>query len=233
MTEARNLRVQSLNLKKSESLGQTPSLITSPQKLLLLLLLLYQYLQYKQHNILNKLLPDPLVLNANMLNSMPNFILLLNLKKNSYCFFCGATALLGPRPPHCLGFEIIHRNTILCRNSLEEVSARHSDGYLTTHNIHNREIPMPPTGFQPWTPASERPQTYFLYSVATRIGMRLHKYVKNTKLLNSQQVQQGSRICLVRQEFLVWSKLPPSQSPPSHTSPTKQKNNDEGATNMR
>jgi len=26
-------------------------------------------------------------------------------------FFCGATALLGPRPPHCWCFEIIHDRT--------------------------------------------------------------------------------------------------------------------------
>jgi hypothetical protein len=35
---------------------------------------------------------------------------------------------------------------------------------LTIHNTHKRQIFMPPTGFEPATPASERPQTHALDS---------------------------------------------------------------------
>ena len=94
---------------------------------------------------------------------------------------------------------------------------------------------MPPAGFQPTNPASERSQTYVLDRVAIRISTRFPQYnIKNRVLLNSQHIQQGSSLYSLRYEFLVWSKLPPTQSPPSHASPTKQKkNNEEGATNTR
>jgi hypothetical protein len=36
------------------------------------------------------------------------------------------------------------------------------DLYLTTHNTHNRQISMPPAGFEPTIATSERPQTYAL-----------------------------------------------------------------------
>jgi hypothetical protein len=42
---------------------------------------------------------------------------------------------------------------------LDEGSARHSDFYLTTYNIHNRQINIPQTGFEP---ASEWPQMHAL-----------------------------------------------------------------------
>jgi hypothetical protein len=37
--------------------------------------------------------------------------------------------------------------------------ARCSDLCLTTHNTHKRQISIPPTGFEPAIPGSERPQT--------------------------------------------------------------------------
>ena len=45
---------------------------------------------------------------------------------------------------------------------LDEWSARRRDLYLTTHDIHNRQISMPPVGFEPKISAGERP-------VATRL----------------------------------------------------------------
>jgi len=41
------------------------------------------------------------------------------------------------------------------------------DLYLTTHNTHNRQTSMPPVGFEPTVPASERPQTHTLDRAAT------------------------------------------------------------------
>jgi len=33
---------------------------------------------------------------------------------------------------------------------------------MTTHNTHNRQTYMPPAGFEPAIPATDRPQTYAL-----------------------------------------------------------------------
>jgi hypothetical protein len=51
------------------------------------------------------------------------------------------------------------RYTTLGRTSLDEGSARRWDLYLTTRDIHKRQISMPPVGFDPALPASERPHT--------------------------------------------------------------------------
>ena len=133
--------------------------------------------KYKQHEIKKRLFPTLLVQKPNRLNNVPYFILLLNFKKNIFFPVAQQKTLLGPRPPRCWGFEITHRHTTLSRTSLEEGSARHSELYLTKHNIHNRKIPMSPAGFQLSTSASERPPTYALDRVATRIGMRLPQYI--------------------------------------------------------
>jgi len=41
------------------------------------------------------------------------------------------------------------RRTTVGRTPLDERSARRRDLYLTTHDTHNRQIPMPPVGFEP------------------------------------------------------------------------------------
>jgi len=71
------------------------------------------------------------------------------------------------QPKDCYGL-LIHevlldhtpRRIIVRRTPLDEWSARSRDLYLTTHNNHNRQTSMPPVGFEPTTPAGERPQTY-------------------------------------------------------------------------
>ena len=82
----------------------------------------------------------------------------------------GSTALSRPRPPHCRGFAITLRHATLGRTPLDEWSARRRDLYLTTHNTQMRQTSMPPVGFKPIIPASERPQTHALDRVATGIG---------------------------------------------------------------
>ena len=47
---------------------------------------------------------------------------------------------------------------------LDEWSARRRDLYLTTHDTHNRQIPMPPVGFEPKISAGERPYHTTNYS---------------------------------------------------------------------
>jgi hypothetical protein len=42
---------------------------------------------------------------------------------------------------------------------------------LTTHNTHKRQTFLPPAGFEPTIPASERPQTHALDGAATGIAV--------------------------------------------------------------
>jgi hypothetical protein len=53
---------------------------------------------------------------------------------------------------------------------MDEWSVRRRDIYLTTYNTHKIETAMPPAGFEPAVPASERPQTHHLDRAATGIG---------------------------------------------------------------
>jgi len=64
----------------------------------------------------------------------------------------------------------IQRRTTVGRTPLDEWSARRRDLYLTTHNTHNRQTSLPPVGFEPTIPASERPQTYALDGTVTGTG---------------------------------------------------------------
>jgi len=65
--------------------------------------------------------------------------------------------------------EAARSHTTLGRTLLDEWPARRNALYLTTHNIHKRQTSMPPAGFEPALPASERPLT----RAATRVGFRL------------------------------------------------------------
>jgi hypothetical protein len=75
-----------------------------------------------------------------------------------------------------IGFLIVdasrsHSDFTLGRAPLDEGSARRRDLYLTTHNTHKRQTSMPPAGFEPTIPASERPKTHALDGAATVIGL--------------------------------------------------------------
>ena len=49
---------------------------------------------------------------------------------------------------------------------------RRRDLYLSTHNTHKRQTAMPPAGFKPTIPTSERAQTHALDRAASGIGLR-------------------------------------------------------------
>ena len=49
----------------------------------------------------------------------------------------------------------------------DERSARRRDLYLAKINTHKRQTSMLPEGFEPATPANERPQTHALYHATT------------------------------------------------------------------
>ena len=69
------------------------------------------------------------------------------------------------------------RRTTFGRTPLDEWSARRRDLYLTIHDTHNRQISMPPMGFEPTISAGERPQTYALDRAATGTGIYLYTYL--------------------------------------------------------
>jgi hypothetical protein len=73
------------------------------------------------------------------------------------------------------------QRTTVGRIPLDEWSARRKDLYLTTHNTHNRQISIPPVGFEPTAPAGERPQTYALDRATT--GLTEYKTPKTNKIL--------------------------------------------------
>jgi len=83
--------------------------------------------------------------------------------------FYDASAPSRPAPSHFRRFNIILSHTTLGRNPLDRWSARRRDLYLTTHNTHNRQTSIPPAGFEPAIPASERPHTHALDRAATEI----------------------------------------------------------------
>jgi hypothetical protein len=62
------------------------------------------------------------------------------------------------------------RHSTLGRTPLDEWSAQRWNLYLTTHNTHKRQTSMPPVGFEPTIPASDRPQNHALDRTATGIG---------------------------------------------------------------
>ena len=84
-------------------------------------------------------------------------------------FYHGATAPNGPRLDY-RGFMITLRHTTVGRTPLDEWSVRPRDLCLTTHNIHKRQTSMPPAGFEPEIPTSERPHTHAVDRAATGIG---------------------------------------------------------------
>jgi len=91
--------------------------------------------------------------------------------RNYMFFYHGVTAPSGPRTPDVRGFTFTRRHTTLGRTPLDEQSFRRLDLYMTTHNTHNRQTSMPPTGFEPKNPACERPQPHALKCAATQIGI--------------------------------------------------------------
>ena len=61
------------------------------------------------------------------------------------------------------------RRTTVGRTPLDEWSSRRRDLYLTTHDTHNRQISMPPVGFDPTISAGERPEAARLLRLWVRI----------------------------------------------------------------
>ena len=81
---------------------------------------------------------------------------------------------LGPSLP-LWGSLITFRHTTLGRTPLDEWSAHRRDLDLATHNIHKRQTSVPPAGFEPAIPASERSQTHAFNREATGICLLVNR----------------------------------------------------------
>ena len=80
---------------------------------------------------------------------------------SSNFFFCGATAQTRRRPPHCLGFYIIHNST--------HTESRKDSSERVISSSH-RPLPTQQTCFEPAMPAIKRLQTCALDRMATVIS---------------------------------------------------------------
>ena len=98
--------------------------------------------------------------------------------------------------------------TTVGRTPLDEWSARRRDLYLARHNTHNRQISMPPVGFDPTISAGERPQTYALDRAANETGF-CRLIVQNNryrlKLPKAVSYQISSEFCW---RFLTYTETP-------------------------
>ena len=72
--------------------------------------------------------------------------------------------------PFLMFLEYTQRRSTFGRTPLDEWSARRRDLYLTTHDTHNRQISMPPVGFEPKILAGERPAAAHLLRSCSREG---------------------------------------------------------------
>jgi len=89
----------------------------------------------------------------------------------AYGFPRDATEPSGPGLPYQPGFTITLRHISLGKTPLNEWSARLRYLYLTAHDPHKKQTSIPPPGFEPTIPASERPQT------SRRLGSTRNTYL--------------------------------------------------------
>ena len=82
------------------------------------------------------------------------------------------------------------------RTTLDEWSARLTDFYLTTHNIHYRQTSKLLVEFEPAIPASERPQTDVLDRAATGIVTHDISVLNLCRMINEYRfLERGSPFC--------------------------------------
>jgi len=76
----------------------------------------------------------------------------------------------------CQGFEItLNGQTTVISTPLDEWSVGHRYLYLTTQTIHKKQASMPPAGFGPAIPASEKPPTDALDCAATGVSSYVYQ----------------------------------------------------------
>jgi len=118
--------------------------------------------------------------------------------------FFSPTTLCRPGSPLYRGFTITLTHNTVARTPLDEWSDRRRDLYLTTHNTHDRQTSMPPAGFEPATPASERPQTHALDREANGIGYKVPKRAHIDGLFHSDLNWFSLTSCYTMPGFKLW-----------------------------
>ena len=119
-----------------------------------------------------------------------------------YIFFRGCDPTRVMASPFVRSLDHTQRRTTVGRTSLDECSARCTDLYLTTHNTHNRQTFMPPTGFKPSISGGKRPQTYALDRAATGTGtssLSGHNIILKTLFSNTLSLRSSLNVrdCLM------------------------------------
>jgi hypothetical protein len=71
--------------------------------------------------------------------------------------------------PFLMFLDHTQRRTTVVRTPLGEWSACRRDLYLTKHDTHNRQISMPPVGFEPTISAGKRPQAWIFVCCECRV----------------------------------------------------------------
>jgi hypothetical protein len=108
---------------------------------------------------------------------------LVRLKK--WNFLHGSATLVG-RGLLIVEISVSHsdRRKTLGRTPRNKLSSRRGDFYLTTYNTHKRQNCIPPVGFEPAIPGSERPQTHALDCADNEICKEVQITVSNLVIIS-------------------------------------------------
>ena len=100
------------------------------------------------------------------------------------------------------------RRSTVGRTPLDEWSARRRDLYLTTHDTHNRQISMPPLGFEPKISAGERPCRLCCVVVCDLETSRMGApYIDDISRLRVKHSFQFSNVTLLKSKCLQLGTL--------------------------
>ena len=87
------------------------------------------------------------------------------------------------------------RRSIVGRTPLDEWSARRRNLYLTTHDTHNRQISMPPVGFEPTISADERGHGYL--SVVSVVCCQVEVCATSWSLVQRSPTDCAASFCVI------------------------------------
>ena len=110
--------------------------------------------------------------------------------------------------PFLMFLDHTQRRSPVGRTPLDEWSARRRDLYLTTHDTHNKQISMPPAGFEPKISAGERQGRDFQgghkrnYTFACTLTLKTFFKVKNALVKSAQCVMK----CVIWNFVWIWEQ---------------------------
>ena len=91
------------------------------------------------------------------------------------------------------------RRTTVCRAPLDAWSARRRDLYLKTHDTHNRQISMPPVGFEPTISAGgfEPHRRHGYLSVVSVVCFQVEVSATSWSLVQRSPTDCGASLCVI------------------------------------